>query len=82
MAPKNTWNNSPGKYGTKVYGKLVRPIPAMYYPPDGTGRDTYIISDNGGTTINYPTGGRNIDFSRNSFLRQGSFETPRMNAFH
>ena len=26
---------------------------AIYYPPTGTGRDTYIMTDNGGTNINY-----------------------------
>lgn len=26
---------------------------AVYYPPDGTGRDSYIRTDNGGTNIPY-----------------------------
>lgn len=26
---------------------------AVYYPPDGTGRDSYIRTDNGGTNISY-----------------------------
>lgn len=26
---------------------------AVYYPPDGSGRDNYIRADNGGTNINY-----------------------------
>ena len=26
---------------------------AVYYPPDGSGRDNYIRSDNGGTNTNY-----------------------------
>lgn len=26
---------------------------AVYYPPDGSGRDSYIRSDNGGTNITY-----------------------------
>ena len=26
---------------------------AIYYPPTGTGRDTYIMNNNGGTNINY-----------------------------
>ena len=26
---------------------------AVHYPPTGTGRDTYIMTDNGGTNINY-----------------------------
>lgn len=26
---------------------------SVYYPPTGTGRDTYIMTDNGGTNINY-----------------------------
>lgn len=30
---------------------------AVYYPPDGTGRDSYIRTDNGGTNIAYRTQG-------------------------
>jgi len=26
---------------------------SVYYPPTGTGRDTYIMTDNGGTNLNY-----------------------------
>jgi len=26
---------------------------SVYYPPTGTGRDTYIMTDNGGTNIAY-----------------------------
>lgn len=26
---------------------------SVYYPPTGTGRDTYIMTDNGGTNITY-----------------------------
>lgn len=26
---------------------------AVYYPPNGTGRDSYIMTDNGGTNIKY-----------------------------
>jgi hypothetical protein len=26
---------------------------SIYYPPDGSGRDTYIRTDNGGTNISY-----------------------------
>lgn len=26
---------------------------SVYYPPTGTGRDTYIMSDNGGTNTKY-----------------------------
>ena len=26
---------------------------SVYYPPTGTGRDTYIMNDNGGTNMNY-----------------------------
>lgn len=26
---------------------------SIYYPPDGTGRDSYIQTDNGGTNISY-----------------------------
>lgn len=58
---------------------MVRPIPATYYPPNGTGRDTYIIDDNGGTSIKAATGGSHIDFSNNNFLRSSEFPTPHMN---
>ena len=37
-----------------VFGKMVKQNPATYYPPDGTGRDTYVIDDNGGTQIKFP----------------------------
>jgi hypothetical protein len=50
---------------------------AVYYPPDGTGRDTYIILGNGGTCHEYKQGGAYIDFQKNDFLRKTSF-TPRM----
>jgi hypothetical protein len=26
---------------------------SIYYPPTGTGRDSYIMTDNGGTNVNY-----------------------------
>jgi hypothetical protein len=26
---------------------------AVYYPPDGTGRDSYIQKNNGGTNVSY-----------------------------
>ena len=30
---------------------------SVYYPPTGSGRDTYIMTDNGGTNITYNTQG-------------------------
>ena len=30
---------------------------AVYYPPDGSGRDAYIRNDNGGTNISYKNQG-------------------------
>ncbi len=30
---------------------------SIYYPPTGTGRDTYIMTNNGGTNISYKTQG-------------------------
>ncbi len=26
---------------------------SIYYPPNGTGRDSYIMTDNGGTNVNF-----------------------------
>lgn len=56
----------------------------MYYPPDGTGRDTYIIDDNGGTCTRFKQvnmiGGKH-DFRDNLFLRdqkRNPFFTPKM----
>lgn len=60
-----------------IFGKMVKPIPATYYPPDGTGRDTYIIDDNGGTSIKFAPGG--ITFAHSDFLRLSGFPTPVMN---
>jgi hypothetical protein len=44
---------------------------AIYYPPTGTGRDTYIMTDNGGTNITYkcqgvPELGNYMKFGPNS----------------
>lgn len=55
----------------------------MYYPPDGTGRDTYIIKHNGGTCNDYAHGAAKIDFFNNDFLRDNKkspFHTPKMNS--
>ena len=30
---------------------------SVYYPPTGSGRDTYIINNNGGTNIKYTSQG-------------------------
>ena len=43
---------------------------AIYYPPTGTGRDTYIMTDNGGTNINYRCQG--VPETGN-YLKFGSF---------
>lgn len=40
----------------------------VYYPPDGTGRDTYIISGNGNTSHEYRKS-PHINFELNNFLR-------------
>jgi len=44
-----------------VFESLVRPPQRIYYAPDGSGRDTYIIDTNGGTCFNYKKSDR-IDF--------------------
>ena len=46
---------------------------AVYYPPTGTGRDTYIMTDNGGTNINYrPQGVPELG----NYMKFGSMSKP------
>lgn len=76
QGPKNPWKN-PGLKGEQmVFGKLVNDAPSIYYPPDGSGRDTYIITNNGGTMR--PLAGRNNSLNQSSYLRNGDFKTPFM----
>lgn len=45
-----------GKLDRTFYGSnrsLAKDPPSFYYPPDGTGRDFYIIKNNGGLISNY-----------------------------
>lgn len=43
---------------------------AIYYPPTGTGRDTYIMHDNGGTnTPYYPQGAPHLG----NYMKFGEF---------
>ena len=52
----------------------------VYYPPDGSGRDSYIITSNGGTTRPFRNG--TIDFKQCNYLRDNKHvkcETPYMN---
>ena len=53
---------------------------AVYYPPDGTGRDGYVIKNHGGTcNEDFAQGG--IDFKQNNYLRDerhAPFATPKM----
>ena len=63
-----------------TYGSKIRHSGNIYYPPDGSGRDTYIVTNNGGT-CNDPNVGF-IDFQKNTFLRDSlhsPFYTPKMN---
>jgi hypothetical protein len=58
----------------------VRPAQRIAYSPDGTGRDTYIITNHGGTCFNYNQSPQ-IDFGQNQFLRDAQaapFLTPKM----
>jgi hypothetical protein len=73
---KNHWKNSNVIDGPRVYGKLANEAPSIYYPPDGSGRDTYIITNNGGSMR--PVMGRNNSFSNNNYLRSPDFTTPFM----
>lgn len=48
-------------------GSLFKGPAKQYYPPDGSGRDTYIIKGNGGTCRDYST--PNVNFWNNDYLR-------------
>ena len=67
------------KYQSPTHSKLVKSFQNIYYPPDGTGRDSYIIMNNGGyCNEEFSTTG--IDFSKNNFLRDQrnfAFTTPK-----
>ena len=63
----------------KQFGFLLKPSQRIYYPPNGSGRDTYIIDDNGGTGSNMLKKPFRIDFTNNDFLRDSPFKTPMMN---
>lgn len=54
--------------GTSASGKLSKPFSNVYYPPDGTGRDTYVIKHNGGF-CNEDFSQTGINFSNNNYLR-------------
>lgn len=57
----------------------MKPFGSQYYPPNGTGRDTYIIKNNGGT-CNEDFGTAGINFQHNTFLRDEkkyAFNTPK-----
>jgi hypothetical protein len=65
----------------RVFGRLVNPTQRMSYNPDGTGRDTYISEDMGGSCAITSSKPPQLDFSRNDFLRNpsdyaGVFSTP------
>ena len=54
---------------------------ALYYPPDGKGRDSYIIQGNG-TVRNYSIGF--VDYP-NTYIRNNKYypyQTPMMDSFH
>ena len=58
----------------------MKPHVAVYYPPDGTGRDTYVIKNHGGTCIE-DCKSPNINFRDNTFLRDNKnapFGTPNI----
>lgn len=60
-------------------GSLAKLPEKLYYPPDGTGRDSYIIKGHGGTCIEHQN--NTVDFRNNDFLRtqQEFCATPVMN---
>jgi hypothetical protein len=63
----------------KANAKLFKQPTCVYYPPDGTGRDSYIISGHGGTTKLFRGG--SIDFQMNNYLRdnkRAKYDTPQM----
>ena len=65
---------------SKVSQVLCKPQQSVYYPPDGTGRDGYVIKNHGGT-CNEDFGQGGIDFKQNNYLRDekhAPFATPKM----
>lgn len=61
-----------------LYGSLVKPSMGIYYPPDGTGRDSYIKANDGGTKHTAKSNAIAFSPMDNSYLRS-KYETPRMN---
>lgn len=58
----------------------MKPHVAVYYPPDGSGRDGYVIKNHGGT-CNEDCNSKTINFSNNNYLRDqkyAKYETPNM----
>lgn len=58
---------SPDKLDKTFYGgraSLAKESPSFYYPPDGTGRDWYIIHNNGGL-VNKHGGSPHHNFNDN-----------------
>ena len=53
LSPRNDYH--PGGKIPKpfIFESLVKPAQRIYYAPDGSGRDTYIIDNNGGTNFKY-----------------------------
>ena len=56
MAQTDTYNRTtkltkPGQ--RTAHASLAKDSTLIYYPPDGTGRDTYVIKGNGGTCKEY-----------------------------
>ena len=65
---------------SNVSAKLIKPFGSVYYPPDGTGRDTYIINHHGGTCNEAAFDQSGINMANNKFLRDlkhAPFETPK-----
>jgi hypothetical protein len=55
----------------------------VYYPPDGTGRDSYIIKNHGGTCVEDFTTSA-INFATNSYLRDQKlydYKTPKKDLY-
>ena len=60
------------------HGSLAKSPEKVYYPPDGTGRDIYIIKGHGGTCIEHKN--TFVDFRNNDYLRDNeTCSTPIMN---
>ena len=71
MGPYNKTVRAGIKPGQRTQiGSLFKSPAKQYYPPDGTGRDTYIIKGHGGTCIEYKR--PNIDFWNNDYLRNNT----------